>query len=36
MKDIDGVENILSSTLFGPNAIDWRWLAGSTGANALP
>lgn len=36
MKDIDGVENILASTLFGPNPIDWRWIVGSTGANALP
>lgn len=35
MKDIDGVENILCSTLFGPNPIDWRWIVGSTGANAL-
>lgn len=36
MMDIDGVHNILSSTLFGPNPVDWRWVAGSTGANALP
>jgi hypothetical protein len=36
LKDIDGVENILASTLFGPNPIDWRWIVGSTGANALP
>lgn len=36
MKDIDGVENILASTLFGPNPIDWRFTAGSTGANPLP
>jgi len=36
MKDIDGVENILASTLFGPNPIDWRWIVGSTGANPLP
>jgi len=36
MKDIDGVENILASTLFGPNPIDWRFTVGSTGANALP
>lgn len=35
MKDIDGVENILASTLFGPNPIDWRWSAGSTGVNAI-
>lgn len=35
MKDIDGVENILASTLFGPNPIDWRWTAGSTGANPV-
>jgi len=36
MKDIDGVENILASTLFGPNPIDWRWIVGSTGANPTP
>lgn len=36
MKDIDGVENILASTLFGPNPIDWRWIVGSTGVNLLP
>lgn len=36
MMDIDGVANILASTLFGPNPIDWRWIAGSTGANQLP
>lgn len=35
MKDIAGVENILASTLFGPNPIDWRWIIGSTGANSL-
>ncbi len=35
MKDIDGVENILASTLFGPNPIDWRWIVGSTGANPV-
>lgn len=36
MKDIDGVSNILASTLFGPNPVDWRWIVGSTGANPLP
>lgn len=36
LKDIDGVENILCSTLFGPNPIDWRWIVGSTGASQLP
>jgi hypothetical protein len=36
MKDIDGVENIMGSTLFGPNFVDWRWIVGSTGANPAP
>lgn len=36
MMDIDGVHNILASTLFGPNPLDWRWIAGSTGANPTP
>lgn len=36
MMDIDGVHNILGSTLFGPNPIDWRWIVGSTAANAMP
>lgn len=36
MKDIDGVTNLLASTLFGPNPIDWRWIVGSTGAYPLP
>lgn len=36
MKDIDGVENILASTLFGPNPIDWRWIVGSSGVNPTP
>lgn len=36
LKDINGVTNILASSLFGPNPIDWRWIVGSTGANPLP
>ncbi len=36
MKDIDGVDNVMASTFFGPNPIDWRWIAGSTGVNPLP
>lgn len=35
MWDIDGSQNILASVYFGPNPIDWRWVIGSTGANAL-
>ena len=34
-EGIDGVKHLLSSTLFGPNPVDWKWLVGSTGANAL-
>lgn len=33
-ESIDGVKHLLASTLFGPNPVDWRWMAGSTGANA--
>lgn len=32
---IDGTKNILASTRFGWNPINWRWLVGSTGANPL-
>jgi hypothetical protein len=35
LKDVNGVTNIMASTLFGPNPIDWRWLVGSTGANPV-
>jgi len=31
----DGVTNLLASTIYGPNPIDWRWIVGSTGANNL-
>jgi len=32
----DGIKHFMTSTLFGPNPVDWRWLVGSTGANPLP
>lgn len=32
-KAFDGVDNFMSSTLFGPNPVDWRWILGSTGVN---
>lgn len=34
-QGIDGVKHLLSSTMFGPNPVDWKWIVGSTGANAL-
>lgn len=36
LRDIDGVDNLLASTLFGPNPIDWRFTVGSTGVNPTP
>lgn len=30
---VNGAENLLFSTQFGPNPVDWRWALGSTGAN---
>lgn len=35
LKEYNGVSHVLASTLFGPNPRDWRWIAGSTGANAV-
>jgi len=34
-RAFDGVDHFMTSTLFGPNPVDWRWVLGSTGANAL-
>lgn len=36
LQTLDGVKHFFGSTIFGWNPVDWRWIAGSTGANALP
>jgi len=36
MVQLNGIDNILASTIFGPNPTDWRWIVGSTGVNAVP
>lgn len=36
LMTLSGVKHFFGSTIFGWNPVDWRWIAGSTGANALP